>query len=377
MARVGARPIALTRHRPDPAPLTARQLRVVATGAGRELGWGLRTVRGEVAGWRARAAGIEDPDGRRRALAALADKRPLLDGAALFWTLPDRRHPELVRLLVAFQALANFHDHASERAGGGVGVGEPGSSMTALLDAVDRDRPVDAYRDGSSTGQGAYLEHLAGACRSVCGTLPNYGAARPLLLREVRRGRALDLEHDPDPARRSERLREFADTELGAYMEAPWWERSAGAASLLTAIVLLALAADEATMRDDLVRAADAYTWVASASAFLDNYVDRREDARTGAHNYLTYYATEDEAVDAVARLIGRSLREVAALRHGERHVLIVTSMVAMYLSSDGARGFALRDTTRRLVAGGGTLTRVLLPILRTWRLAYGQKDGC
>ena len=72
-----------------------------------------------------------------------------------------------------------------------------------------------------------------------------------------------------------------------------------------------------------------------------------------------------------------RSLREVAALRHGERHVLIVTSMTAMYLSSDGARGDELRATTRRLVAGGGTLTRALLPILRAWRLAYREMDAC
>ena len=31
----------------------------------------------------------------------------------------------------------------------------------------------------------------------------------------------------------------------------------------------------------------------------------------------------------------------------------------------------AKRNTTRRLIAAGGAMTKMLLPILRTWRVAY------
>jgi hypothetical protein len=359
----------------DPAPLSPRQLHAVGAGAARELGWGLRAVRTEVAEWRTRALAISDPATRHQALEALADKRPLLDGAAFFWILPDRRCPELLRLLVAFQALANYHDHASERAG--QGLGGPGSSMGALLEVVDLDRPLTGYGDESTADAGAYLRALARVCRSGCCALPSYRKARPLLLRHVHRARSLDLEHDPEPARRVQRLRCFADDEFGERPDAAWWELTAGAASMLTAIVLLALAADEQTTDDDLLHAAEAYTWVASASAFLDNYVDQRDDAASGAHNYLTYYPAGDEAVRRIAALIERSLREAAALRHGNRHVVIVASMTALYLSSDSARSRPLRDGTRELAASGGALTRLLIPILRGWRLAYGESSAC
>lgn len=359
----------------DPAPLSARHIRAVSVGAGRELGWGLRAVRAEVAGWRTRALAISDPVHRQQALEALADKRPLLDGAAFFWILPDRRHLELLRLLVAFQALANYHDHASERARGDQT--RPGSSMDAFLEVVDLDRPLTSYGAASATGVDAYVQALALACRTGCAALPRYREARPLLLRQVRLARSLDLEHDPDPARRTQGLQRFAHEELGQRTDATWWELTAGAASMMTAIVLLALAADERMTSDEMRRAVEAYTWVASASAFLDNYVDQFEDQAIGEHNYLAYYSSSDEAVRGIAVLLHRSLREAAALRHGDRHVVIIAAMAALYLSSDNARSPALRTSTRELARSGGPLTQLLIPILRGWRIAYGEPSAC
>jgi hypothetical protein len=146
---------------------------------------------------------------------------------------------------------------------------------------------------------------------------------------------------------------------------------------MLTVIVLLALAADERTTGEELQRAAEAYGCIGSASAFLDSYVDQCEDAGSGAHNYLTYYATPAAGAAAVADLVERSLRRAGDLADGERHVLIVASMTAMYLSGDGARDPALRATTRRLARRGGTLTRLLVPVLRAWRMAYRQTRAC
>ena len=361
----------------DPAPLSARQVRALGAGAARELGWGSRAVRAEVARWRRRALAIEEPLGREQALDALADKRLILEGAALFWTLPRRRDLTLLRLLVAFQILANFHDHASERAARTGRAVALGGSMDAFLEVVDADRPLTSYGGPGTTGLGAYLRELAEACRSASAALPGYRLAHPLLLREASRARALDLEHDRDAPRRVRRLRALAAGEYGDPAGVPWWELTAGATSMLTVIVLLALAADQRTTADDLHRAAEAYGHIGSASAFLDSYVDQREDAAGGGHNYLSYYATPAAGADAVAELVERSLRVAGALAHGERHVLIVASMTAMYLSSDGARDPALRVTTSALARRGGTLTRLLIPVLRAWRTAYRQTRAC
>jgi tetraprenyl-beta-curcumene synthase len=360
---------------PDPAPLSLDQLRTLATSAARELGWGLRAVSAEFTGWRTRALAIPDPSIRHLALEALGDKRPLLDGAALFWILPDRRQPELLRLLVAFQTLANFHDHASERAGRGGGAG-PGSSMLAFLDVVDVDRPLASYGEGPKAADGGYLYRLAQTCRTGCATLPNYRKARELLLQQAHRARTLDLEHDPDPQRRAYRLKLLAGREFVGRTDAAWWELTAGASSLLTAIVLLGLAAEERTTEDDLSRAVDAYTWVASVSSLLDNYIDQFDDVACGDHNYFDYYPAPAAAVQRIGVLIDRALREVGALRNGERHLMIVASMTAMYLSSDSARSRRLRVSSRTLAAHGGALTRLLIPILRAWRIAYGQRGA-
>jgi tetraprenyl-beta-curcumene synthase len=360
----------------DPAPLSVSQLRTLATSAARELGWGLRAVNAELAGWRRRALAIRDPSIRRHALEALSDKRPLIDGAALFWTLPNRRQPELLRLLVAFQTLANFHDHASERAGRRGGA-SPGSSMLAFLDIVDADRPLaNYYGEGPAAKDGGYLHALAQACRAGCAMLPHYRTARGTLLQQAYRARSLDLEHDTDPRRRAEGLKRFGAREFGGTTDTAWWELTAGACSLLTAIVQLALAADEQTTGDDLRRAVDAYMWVASVSSLLDNYIDQFDDATTGAHNYLAYYPGPEVAVQRVGVLIDRALREVGALRNGERHLVIVASMTAMFLSSDSARSRSLRCSTRVLAGNGGALTRLLIPVLRAWRIAYHQPAG-
>jgi hypothetical protein len=76
-----------------------------------------------------------------------------------------------------------------------------------------------------------------------------------------------------------------------------------------------------------------------------------------------------------MCQLIQRSLSEAGALPNGERHTLIVACMIAMYLSKDSARTRVMHKTTQRLVSAGGSLTKILLPILRLWRIVYAQRS--
>lgn len=57
-----------------------------------------------------------------------------------------------------------------------------------------------------------------------------------------------------------------------------------------------------------------------------------------------------------------------------ERHAVLLGCMIALYLSKDSARTPELRETTTRIVAAGGTLPKLLLPVLRTWRTCNGQR---
>jgi tetraprenyl-beta-curcumene synthase len=357
----------------DPAPLTPAQLNALTAAAARELLWGLRAVRATVRAWRARAAAIPDPTLRRQALDALDDKRPLLDGAALFWTLPQGRHPELVRLLVTLQILANFHDHAGERAGRGCG--EAAASIRTLGLILDVHRPWRGYFAGSLPPDGGYLDALAHTCRSISARLPQYEVIRPILSEHTARAAVMDIEH-ATAADRPGQLERFAVVRLAHPPDMEWWEAAAGAPSMMSVLVALALASDERATPDELARAADAYVWVGAVGSLLDNYIDRHDDLTTGSHNYMDYYDSPESGVARVTVLIERALREVASLSRGHHHRVLVASMIAMYLTSDSARGSRLRSSTRALATRSGTLTRTLMPLLAGWRLVYREADA-
>jgi tetraprenyl-beta-curcumene synthase len=357
----------------DPAPLTTRQVRALAAAATRELRWGLWAVRSELDGWRTHALTIRDRDVREHALAAIAQGRVLTEGAALFWTLPKPRRPGLLRALVAFQTLLTFIDLALEREALGPDQ-RAGSWMWLVREALDITRPPPHAAIERAIGDdGGYLGALVLACREGCASLPGYAQARPLLLREVERSRSFEIEHDRDASRRLARMEEHVAATFSDVVGAASWELAGGASSLLTAMAVLALAADEEAAEEDLRRAADAYVWVASVAAFMDSYVDRPGDRVTGAHNWLDYYNNDEEAAARANVLMARAVQEASALRHGERHLVIVASMAALALSSDTARSRALRPTTAALARSGGELTRALVPVLRAWRRAHGR----
>jgi tetraprenyl-beta-curcumene synthase len=345
------------------APLTRAQLAAVGGAAVRELGWGLRLVGHELHGWRARAERIEDPMLREHAIGSLTRKRTLVDGAAFYWILPQRRDPELLRLLVAFQVLADLLDELSEAGRGGPDL------MRAFAGAVVLDSPAGEHDE--------YTMALIETCRTGCAALPGYGLIGGLLGVQARQAGALGLHHIADPAARAQALRRFAAAEFGATSEATWFEQTAGGASALTIIVLLAMAADPRTTEGDLHAALAVYSpWVSALSMMLDSWVDQHDDRASGHVSFVGYYADREAAVHRIALLIERSLRDLATLPGGERHTLITAAMVAMFLSRDSACSDDLAPGTRAMVAAGGPLTGLLLPLLRTWRAAYRLRGG-
>jgi hypothetical protein len=93
----------------------------------------------EVAYWDARALTIDDADARARVRDDLRVKRSYLNGSAYFNSLLPHWSKELVRLLVAFQVLANYLDAVSERDAARRHA-IPRSWAAMLCDAVDLDR---------------------------------------------------------------------------------------------------------------------------------------------------------------------------------------------------------------------------------------------
>jgi tetraprenyl-beta-curcumene synthase len=364
-----------------------RQTATLARCSGRELFWGLRGVSREVSRWREQAAAIPNPELRADALAALGRKRGSIDGAALFWILPDRRYTHLLKVLVAYEVLADYLDCVSER-GAARGIQNGRQLHLALVEAVDLSPPTrpisDYYRYHSSSDDGGYARALVSTCRSGCELLPSYGAVKPFLMRAAAHSGVLGLNHEPDIARRDHVLRQWAEDLLPAdRLEHRWYERSAGSSAWVTVLAMLALAAQPrralpTSVQDDaLARTYDAYTqWIAPVGAMLDSFADIAEDAASGEHSYVAHYPSMEVATERIGELVSQSLREARALPDGARHSLLISSMIAFFLSKDSVRAPELRASARELRRAGGPLVGLLLPVLRMWRTAYGQRSA-
>jgi tetraprenyl-beta-curcumene synthase len=353
------------------------QLRAVGGAMARELTWGLAAVAHEMDLWRAKASAIPTPAIRSDALSSLSRRRGHVTGAALFSIIPRAREPNLLRLLVAYQVMFDFLDCVNEHGAAGGQVN--GRQLhRALTDALDPAGPRSAYYSHHPwRDDGGYLDALVSACQDGCRTLPSYEAVRPLLLREARRAEVQAINHEPDPIRRDLALQEFAGREWPARDDASWYELSGAASSSLRLHALLTLAAKPRLEDIEIACVYHAYfPWIDAATSMLDAYVDRAEDLANGDHSYVGHYGGAEATLGRLSVLVRRAFTEAGEVPDGERHVLIVACMVAMYLSKDSAWVPRMRCGTRRLLTAGGHLPAMLLPVLRVWRIAYAQRSA-
>jgi tetraprenyl-beta-curcumene synthase len=268
--------------------------------------------------------------------------------------------------------LDSVNEHGAER-----GTANGRQLHLALVDALDPARPLgDYYRFHPWRNDGGYLRALVQVCRAECAQLPSFQVVQPVLVGEAWRGQVLAVNHDLDPVRRDHALREWARLEWQPLPEANWYELTGAASASLTIHALFALAAKPRVTRDEIVNVHGAYNpWISAATTMLDSFVDQAEDALNGDHSYVGHYPSREVGLARVSELVIRAMREASALPDGERHVLIVAAMLAMYLSKDSARIIAMRGQTRALIHAGGPLACLLLPILRLWRVAYAQRS--
>jgi tetraprenyl-beta-curcumene synthase len=361
----------------DPLPLSPRQVWALLAAATRQLLWGLRAASREMQVWQVRALAIPDARIRKDALSSITRKRGHTDGAALFWILPRRRDLNLLRLLVAYEIIWDFLDSVNER-GAREGTANGCQLHLALVEALDPGTPMsDYYRYHPWSEDGGYLRMLVETCRRSCAALPSYGRVRSLVVREARRAQVLALNHDTDPLCRDEALMAWAAREFSGERRLSWFELSGAASASLTIHAFLALAAQPSCSDADVQHTCAAYfPWLSAATTMLDSYVDQAEDATNGDHRYIDHYASETLAGERMRELVTRSALEARRLRNGHRHAVIAACMVAMYLSKDSARTPDMRASTASIVRSGGSLTRLLLPILRVWRIAFAQQGA-
>jgi tetraprenyl-beta-curcumene synthase len=344
---------------------------------GRELIWGLRGVLREVDKWRTHATEIPDATIRRDALAALEEKRPNTEGAALFWTITTKRCPRLLDLLVAYEIMADFLDSMVERSAY-VGMENGRQLHLALVDAVDVERPTsDYYRHHPSPGDGGYLLRLVDACRRGCASLPSYWGVRPLLVRAAALAQVQGINHDLDRRLREIVLRAWAALEGDGGNGLGWYETAGAASAWLTVLALFAVASESDPPIGHPSAVFLAYSpWISLTATLLDSYGDLVEDQVKGENSYISHYGSLEVAVQRIIEISRRATAEAGSLHNGERHLVILAAMIAMYLSKDSTRTPEMHSTSRDLLRSGGPLAILLGPVLRAWRVVYSLRGA-
>lgn len=343
----------------------------------RELLWGLRGVLHEVAKWRFLATAIPDATIREDALVALEQKRPNMDGAALFWIITARRRPRLLRLLVAYEIMADFLDSTIER-GAYEGIANGRQLHRALVEAVDIRRPLsDYFRYHPWRDDGGYLPKLVEACRYGCITLPSYDCVRPLLVRAATLAQVQGLNHELDLALRESVLRVWAEHQIDLPDDIGWYEAAGAASAWLAIFPLMAVAAEPFTTMDCVTDVFSAYfPWFSLTATLLDSYGDLAEDQANKENSYIAHYGSLESAVQRIDEVVKQAAFEVCLLRRGARHSVILAAMVAMYLSKDSVMTPDMKPFSRQLLSAAGPLAVRLGPVLRAWRVAYALKGA-
>lgn len=150
-----------------------------------------------------------------------------------------------------------------------------------------------------------------------------------------------------------------------------WRAKSAS----LVVLLLLTLAAQRNLRSCDVEQACLVYwPWMNLVAVMLDSYADQAEDAVAKDHSYVAHYPSRAIRIRRLSECIRRASAGALTLADGHSHAIIASSMVAMYLSKDSVRVPSMASETRALAKAGGSLARLLMPVLRLWRAAYSHR---
>jgi tetraprenyl-beta-curcumene synthase len=332
-----------------------------------------RQARQELAVWERRARRIPDPALRGLALRKLTGEGLNPEAAALFAVLaPRRRRERVVSLIVAYQVLYDYLDALNE---------EPGCEAlrnglqlhAAMCDALLPGRaPCDYYRHHGRVCDGGYMRELVSACQCLVGEFSSLRRNAAVLTSAAQRcGEAQSHNHAMQVAGPAGLIEWSAS--LGAVGEGyRWWELAAGGISCLGIHALLAAAADPRFGARDARRIDAAYfPSVCALSALLDSLADYHSDVGSPNHRFVAHYRDGCQAAERLVAIACEAAARLEGVRHRSRHLVILSGIVAYYLSCPGVWRGLPRSAAERLTAWMGWTGGIILGVMRARRRAH------
>jgi tetraprenyl-beta-curcumene synthase len=367
-------PLAFETHT-QPPRRGALSLAFAATVA-RYLATVLPVVTVELRRWRRRAEGIPDPALRALALDALS-KRGNMEGAALFAALAPRGHRrDTVRALVSFQTAYNYLDTLAEQPSS-CPVANSRRLHEALLVALDPSSShLDYYAHHPQRDDGGFLTAIVDTCRAAFASLPSHAAVGPAVVESAARivaFQSLNLTHAQGG---HSQLEDWARGQTPEGSGLHWFQTAGAAGSSLAVHALIAAAAADPDVRPAQAASIQGayFPWIGALHSLLDSLADVEEDAAAGQRNLLAYHDTPAQAAFAMKILARRACAAADSL--GAPHRVILTAMVAYYLSSAGASAPRARPVGDGVTAAIGPLHRPAVALFRCRRVLARLSHG-
>jgi tetraprenyl-beta-curcumene synthase len=370
-------------------------------------------VRRELRRWRSRAERIPDPVLRRLALLTLREERGNLRGAAAFAVLaPREQRANVVRAVVAFQAIYDYADTLAEQPS--TDAAQNGEQLhRALLGALDPQADHgDYYTFSRLSEDGGYLGDLVEACGAAWAGLPSHSVLRQAAMRAIermvafqsfnhrsheagdageggggRRGyddrgdRGEHGEHDEvldeGMEDRWAGLAAWAETQTPPGSGLWWWETAAGGASSLTVFALIAAAAEPRASAEGATGIEQVYfPWIGALHLLLDSLVDQRSDVQADRNSLVEHYASPRELADRLNAIATEALRLTKTLPQGSEHALIFAAMVSFYLAQPQASFEDAAPARAALLATLGERGALAMPVMRLLEGRRGRGHG-
>jgi tetraprenyl-beta-curcumene synthase len=212
------------------------------------------------------------------------------------------------------------------------------------------------------------LVGLVAECQERVAGLPATEAVLPLLQRAAKRCAEGQSHTHAAGSRGGDEIEAWASHQESSsgYL---WWELAAGASSSVAVHALIAAAADPKTTPEEAALMDAAYfPPIGALTVLLDDLIDRDEDSAAGQHNYLSYYANEEEASNRIALLASRARAATADLRRARRQRAILAGVAAFYLSATPASSGYARPIRERLLESLDPTVRLIMVALRLRR---------
>jgi tetraprenyl-beta-curcumene synthase len=323
-----------------------------------------------VARWRRRAKRIRDPVLRQLAIEALG-KRGNIEGAAAFAAFSPWRHRgAAVKAASAFQCAYNLLDLLGEQPSADP-VGDGRRLHEGLVYALSEGAPrLDWYELHPQRQDGGFLDGVLDECRAAFARLPTADVVRPWARAAAERIVAFQSLNLSEAQGDHSGLQQWARQATPPGTDLQWWETAAGAGSSLAVHALLAAAARPRLIAGEAQALSEAYfPWIGCLHSLLDNLIDKREDEAAGHRSLLAYYGPEQAAM-RLRTLATRASTAAAALPHPAQHEVMLTAMIANYLSTPEAHGVELRGSREAVIATAGPLVKPALAMFEVRRLS-------